>query len=78
MFRTMPDKYMALGAAALQVWAMAAKEAGGLEREAVAKRIRGGTFRDTVMGEATFGPDGQLQSRHALFTVQDQKIVVRR
>ena len=42
------------------------------------KRIRGGTFRDTVMGEATFGPDGQLQSRHALFTVQDQKIVVRR
>ena len=69
---------MALGATALQVWVMAAKEVGNLEREAVARRIRGGAFRDTIMGEATFGPDGQLQSRHALFTVQDQKIVVRR
>jgi branched-chain amino acid transport system substrate-binding protein len=78
MFRTNPDKYMALGATALQVWTMAAREASGLDREAVARRVRGGTFRDTIMGEATFGRDGQLQSRHALFTVQDQKIVVRR
>jgi branched-chain amino acid transport system substrate-binding protein len=72
-----PDKYMALGAAALQVWAMAANETRSLEREAVARRIRGGSFPDTILGTATFAPDGQLQSRHALFTVQDQKIVVR-
>ena len=78
MFRATPDKYMALGAIALQVWAMAAKEVNSLEREAVARRIRDGAFRDTIMGEAAFGPDGQLRSRHALFTVQDQKIVVRR
>ena len=43
-----------------------------------AARSAAAAFRDTIMGEATFGPDGQLQSRHALFTVQDQKIVVRR
>jgi branched-chain amino acid transport system substrate-binding protein len=41
-------------------------------------RVRQYAFRDTIMGEAVFGPDGQLRSRHALFTVQDQKIVVRR
>lgn len=74
--RMAPDKYMALGAAALQVWAMAAKETGGLERETIARRIRGGRFPGTILGEAVFDPDGQLQSKHTLFTVRDQKIVV--
>jgi branched-chain amino acid transport system substrate-binding protein len=77
MFRYTPDKFMALGAAALQVWAMAANEAKSLDREAVAKRIRGGSFPGTIFGEAGFEANGQMRSRHALFTVQDQKIVVR-
>ena len=77
MFRYTPDKFMALGAASLQVWAQAATAAGTLDREAVAKRIRGGTFRDTIFGEMRFSPEGQLQSNHSLFTVRDQKIVVR-
>src|SRR3712207_88713 len=78
MHKLAPDKYMALGATALQVWAMAAKEANGLEREAVARRIRGGRFPGPVLGDASFAAAGQLQSKHALFTVRDQKIVVRR
>lgn len=75
-FKHTPDKYMALGATALQVWAMAVKEVGNLDREAVARRIRGGSFPGTIMGDAVFAPDGQMQSKYTLFTVKDQKIVV--
>lgn len=71
-----PDKFMALGAAALQVWAMAANELKTLDREAIAKRIRGGSFRNTVMGDMNFSPNGQLATRHYIFTVQNQKMVV--
>jgi len=77
MFKYTPDKFMALGATALQVWAMAANELKTLDREAIAKRIRGGQFKGTVMGDLTFEPNGQLLSRHYLFTVQGGKIVVR-
>jgi branched-chain amino acid transport system substrate-binding protein len=75
--RYTPDKFMALGAASLQVWAMAAKETNTLDRETLARRIRGGTFRDTVFGEITFSSEGQLKSSHHLFTVRDGKIEVR-
>jgi branched-chain amino acid transport system substrate-binding protein len=76
MFKYTPDKFMALGAASLQVWAMAVNEVNSLDKEPVAKRIRGGTFKDTIFGEAIFEPNGQLKSRHYLFTVKDQKLVV--
>ena len=76
MFGHTADKYMALGAASLQVWAMAANETKSLDRETVARRIRGGSFPNTILGTATFAPDGQLQSNHALFVVRDGKIVV--
>ena len=76
LFKYTPDKFMALGATALQVWAMAANELKTLDREAIAKRIRGGSFKGTVMGDITFEPNGQLGSRHYLFTVQNGKIVV--
>ena len=78
MHKLMPDKFMALGAAALQIWAMAANELKTLDREAIAKRIRGGSFKGTIMGDVTFEPNGQLLSRHSLFTVQGQKIVVQK
>ena len=77
MFKYTPDKFMALGATALQVWAMAANELKTLDREAIAKRIRGGQFKGTVMGDLTFEPNGQLLSKHYLFTVQGGKIVVK-
>jgi len=69
LFKYAPDKFMALGATALQVWAMAANDVKSLEREAIAKRIRGGTFKDTVFGDVTFEPNGQMKSRHYIFTV---------
>jgi branched-chain amino acid transport system substrate-binding protein len=68
---------MALGATSLQVWAMAANELKTLEREKIANRIRGGSFKGTVFGDITFSPDGQLGSSHHLFTVKDGKIEVR-
>lgn len=76
LFDYTPDKFMALGAAALQVWAMAVNELGTTDKEPVANRIRGGSFADTILGEMTFEANGQLQSSHYLFTVQDGQIVV--
>jgi branched-chain amino acid transport system substrate-binding protein len=78
MFKYTPDKFMALGATALQVWAMAVNELKTLDREAVAKRIRGGQFKGTVMGDVTFEPNGQLRSSHMLFDVQGGKITVKK
>ncbi|WP_209539688.1 ABC transporter substrate-binding protein [Variovorax sp. 1615] len=76
LFKYTPDKFMALGATSLQVWAMAANELKTLDREAIAKRIRGGSFKGTVMGDLTFEPNGQLLSHHYLFKVDGRKIVV--
>jgi branched-chain amino acid transport system substrate-binding protein len=78
MFKYTPDKFMALGASALQIWAMAVNELKTLDREAVAKRIRGGQFKGTVMGDVTFEPNGQLRSNHLLFTVQAGKITMQK
>jgi branched-chain amino acid transport system substrate-binding protein len=76
MFKYTPDKFMALGAASLQAWAMAVNEVKSLDKEPVAKRIRSGTFKDTIFGEMVFEPNGQLKSKHYLFIVKDQKLVV--
>ena len=78
MFKYMPDKFMALGATALQVWAMAANELKTLDREKIAKRIRGGSFKGTVMGDVTFEPNGQMKSQAYIFTVEGGKIVVQK
>jgi branched-chain amino acid transport system substrate-binding protein len=71
-----PDKFMALGAAALEVWAMAANELQTLDKEPLANRIRGGSFEGTLLGDITFEDNGQLESNHYLFTVEDGNIVV--
>jgi branched-chain amino acid transport system substrate-binding protein len=76
MFDYTPDKFMAVGAFALQVWAMAVNELKTLDKEPLAKRVRGGTFKNTIFGDAAFEPNGQLKSRIYTFSVQDQKIVV--
>jgi branched-chain amino acid transport system substrate-binding protein len=76
MHKLTPDKFMALGAASLQVWAMAANEVRSLDKEPVAKRIRGGTFKNTILGDMAFGANGQLGSKHYVFSVQNQKMVV--
>ncbi len=71
-----PDKFMALGAASLQVWAMAANELKTLDREKLGTHIRNGSFKGTVFGDVSF-KDGQLGSSHHLFTVKDGRIEVR-
>src|SRR5690606_7621328 len=70
-----PDKFMAVGAIALQVWTMAAGELKTLEREPLARRIRGGSFQGTLFGDVRFAPDGQLQVPTYVFTVRDGRIV---
>ena len=72
-----PDKFMALAAAALQVWAKAVEDVGTFEKEPVAERIRSGSFEGTILGDVTFGENGQLNSNHYLFDVVDGEIVVR-
>ncbi|HEY4067798.1 MAG TPA: ABC transporter substrate-binding protein, partial [Burkholderiaceae bacterium] len=76
--KTVPDKFMAVGAVALQVWAMAANELKTLDREAIAKRIRGGAFKDSLFGDVSFAANGQMLSRTYAFKVVDAKIVVQK
>ncbi len=75
-FKTEPDKFMALGAASLEVWAKAVAKAGVLDRKAVAGAIRGQEIPGTIFGTVRFEPNGQMQHRHFVFTVKDGKIVV--
>jgi len=77
-FKATPDKFMAVGAAALQLWASAANELRTLEREPLARRIRGGSFKSTVFGDVAFAPNGQLQLPTHAFTVHDGQIVVQK
>ena len=39
--------------------------------------MRGGSFEGTILGDVTFGDNGQLNSNHYLFDVVDGEIVVR-
>ena len=73
-----PDKFMALGAAALEVWAKAVARAGSLERDKVAAAIRGQSIPGTIFGTAAFAANGQMEQQYEVFTVKDGKIVVRR
>ncbi len=77
-FKIEPDKYMALGAGALQVWAKTANSLKSLDRKAVAEAIRGHAIPDTIFGNATFAANGQLQSSYAVFTVKAGKMVIER
>jgi branched-chain amino acid transport system substrate-binding protein len=70
------DKYSALGAIALQVWAIAANQAKSLDKAAVAAAIRGQTVPGTIFGDAVFSPEGQLQARYFPVVVKDGKLVV--
>ncbi len=77
-FKIEPDKYMALGAGALQVWAKTANSLKSLDRKAVAEAIRGHAIPDTIFGSATFAANGQLQSSYAVFTVKAGRMVIER
>ena len=77
-FKIEPDKYMALGAAALQVWA---KTANSLKVARSQGRRRGDprhAIPGTIFGDATFAANGQLQSSYAVFTVTAGKMVIER
>ena len=75
-FKQEPEKFGALGAAALQVWAHAANSVKSLDREKVATAIRGHDIPDTIFGTAHFAADGQLQPTYELFTVKGGKLVI--
>ena len=75
-FKQEPEKYGALGAAALQVWAHAANSVKSLDREKVANAIRGHDIPGTIFGTARFAANGQLQPTYAVFTVKGGKLVI--
>jgi branched-chain amino acid transport system substrate-binding protein len=74
--KVVADKYTALGAGALQVWAIAANQVKSLDKAKVAAAIRGQTLPGTIFGDATFAANGQLQARFFPILVKDGKIVV--
>jgi branched-chain amino acid transport system substrate-binding protein len=75
-FKTPPDKFGALGAAALQVWAKAVAKVNSLDRTAVAGAIRGQEIAGTIFGTLRFDAHGQMSQQYGVFTVKDGKIVV--
>ena len=75
-FRTDPDKFGALGAVSLEVWAKAAAKVKTFERKAVAGAIRGQEVPGTIFGTVRFDERGQMGHSHEIFTVKDGKIVV--
>lgn len=68
-----PDKGAALGAQALLVWARAAAATKSLDRKTVAEAIRGKTINNTLFGNVSFQPNGQMNSSHVVFKVVDGK-----
>lgn len=76
MHGTVPDKFMAVSALALEVWAQAANELKTLDRTLLAKRIRGGKFNGTIMGDMEFAENGQLISRYYRFKVESGEMKV--
>jgi branched-chain amino acid transport system substrate-binding protein len=75
-FKTPPDKFGALGAASLQIWAKAVAKVNSLDRAAVAGAIRGQEIAGTIFGTVRFDAHGQMNQRYGVFTVKDGKIVV--
>jgi branched-chain amino acid transport system substrate-binding protein len=73
----LPDKYRALGAQSVDIWAKAVAKAGSTDRQKVADAIHGQTFTDTIFGDVSFTPAGQMRSKVYAFTVKDGKIVVK-
>lgn len=71
-----PDKYMAMGALALQIWAKAANETKSLAKDAIAKRLRGNSVKDTLLGDVNFAPNGQLMAKFYDFSVRDNRVVI--
>ncbi len=75
-FKTDPDKFGALGAASLQVWAKAVTQVKSFERKEVAAAIRGQEIKGTIFGDVRFDEKGQMSQTYEVFTVKDGKIVV--
>lgn len=75
-FKSLPDKFGALGAASLQIWAKAATSVKSLDRKAVAGAIRGQQIQGTIFGDVRFDEHGQMGHHYNVFTVKGGKIVV--
>lgn len=71
-----PDKFAALGAQSMDVWAQAVEEAGSADRQAVADVIQGGSFSETILGEVQFTEEGQQQFSMFAFEVNDGEVEV--
>lgn len=72
----LPDKFAALGAQSVDVWAKAVEKAGTTDRTKVANAIHGQTFADTLLGDVTFTDHGQMISLMYGFQIKDEKVKV--
>lgn len=72
----LPDKFAALGAQSVDVWAKAVEKAGTTDRLKVADAIHGQAFADTLLGDVTFTDHGQMISLMYGFQIKDEKVKV--
>lgn len=71
-----PDKFAALGAQSVDVWAQAVEAAGATDRRAVADAIYGQGFSETLLGEVNFTDHGQMIFPMFAFQVEDESVTV--
>lgn len=69
----LPNKYAALGAESVDVWAKAVQSTGTTDRDKVATAIKGKSFDDTVLGSVSFTGEGQMVSDLYVFKIEGQK-----
>jgi branched-chain amino acid transport system substrate-binding protein len=72
----LPDKYRALGAEGVDIWAQAVKSANSLDRAKVAAAIHGHSFTNTILGDVSFTAKGQMISKVYGFTVKNGQVSV--
>jgi branched-chain amino acid transport system substrate-binding protein len=72
----LPDKYRALGAEGVDIWAKAVAAVGSTDKDAVVPAIHGKTFRDTILGDVAFTDKGQMVSKVYAFEVKNGAISV--
>jgi branched-chain amino acid transport system substrate-binding protein len=69
----LPNKYAALGAESVDVWAKAVQSTGTTDRDKIAAAIKGHSFDDTVLGSVKFTGQGQMVSDVYIFKIEGQK-----
>lgn len=70
-----PDRWAALPAQSLIVWAKAVGDTKSTAADTIADAIKGGTFSDTILGDVAFTEQGQMTAKVQVYSIKDSAVV---